>query len=443
MKRNSTSLCSVLCTVTFFLLSLTGVNAQCIAPKMNYSNPQLVSGTALQKNSVYKFSSVTPGVDAFITVEDLVGGATLTSIDNNILGYDAAWQPVVKTPTTQGASESYVNFSIQFRDSADGMKHKYNCFVLSFIDIDGDNVGVREFVATRKFDSYSVSNITSLIIDNENKENGDEDENHQGEQDGLLKAIGPVLNYTNLDTTAYATNINFRFRNKDKVQELRIGNVTNNNFTVQDRYTCGYFQNIVIPYMSLLPVKYSSFDAVVIDNKSVNLKWITSFEQNTNHFEVERSFDMINFKTIGIVLDGLTNGGTDKIYQFKDNSAELAGKRAAYYRLRQIDRDGKTTYSVIVAVSMYSKDQGKVDMQISPNPFTEKLLVRFVSNDNGTAEIRIINMTGQVVVSNQAKISKGINNLQINGLNTLGFGMYIAQVSVNGIIIDKQKIIKN
>jgi hypothetical protein len=441
MKRNSTFLCTVLCTVLLSISGFSSVSAQCVAPKMTYINPVLVSGTDLQKNAVYKFSSVTPGVDAFITVLDLVGGATLTDIDNTTFGYAAAWQPVVRTPAVQGASQSYVSFSIEFKDSADGQKHNYDCFALSFIDVDGDNVGVREFAATRKFDSYTVSNITDLQINNENQDSGDQNPDHQGEQSGLLTATGPLLNYADIDTSAYATNINFRFRNKDMVEEVRLGNVTNDNFTVQDRYSCGYFQNIVIPYMSLLPVKYTSFDAVVVDNKSVDLNWMTSFEQNTNHFEIERSFDMSNFKTVGVVLDGFAAGGTNKNYKFNDNSTDLTGKTAIYYRLRQIDMDGKSTYSAILAVRMQTR--AGLEMQVSPNPFIENLNIHYSSNEIGKAQLRIVNMTGQAVTSTQTNIGKGRNDLQINGLSKLNAGAYIAELILNGKMVAKQTIIKN
>jgi hypothetical protein len=189
-----------------------------------------------------------------------------------------------------------------------------------------------------------------------------------------------------------------------------------------------------------LPVQYLSFDAVVND-KSILLKWLTTQEVNNSHFEVERSFDMNNYSNIGLVLDGFLVNGTNKSYQFKDNSAELQGRSMVYYRLKQFDIDGKFTYSKVLPVRLQAK--ANTLMQVSPNPFIENLNVRFSSTENGVAQIRIINATGQTLLSKQSTISKGYNNIQIDGLSGLATGMYVAQLIMNGTVIDNQRVIKN
>ena len=188
-----------------------------------------------------------------------------------------------------------------------------------------------------------------------------------------------------------------------------------------------------------LPVKYLSFDAVVND-KAVLLKWLTTQEVNNSHFEVERSFDMNTYNTIGLVLDGFVNG-TNKSYQYKDNSNELQGRSIVYYRLKQFDIDGKYTYSKVIAVRLQAK--AGVVMQVSPNPFVESVNVRYTATESGIAQIRIMNMEGQTMLSKQATISKGYNNIQVADLKGLATGMYIARLSMNGAVIDNQRIIKN
>ncbi|MEP6712647.1 MAG: hypothetical protein ABJA37_09540, partial [Ferruginibacter sp.] len=87
MKKNFTLKCTVLFAVTiFFSFKINVAKAQLIAPAMVYANSQLVSGIDGQINATYKFPSVTPGVDAYITILDIAGGATLTSIDDNTFG---------------------------------------------------------------------------------------------------------------------------------------------------------------------------------------------------------------------------------------------------------------------------------------------------------------------------------------------------------------------
>lgn len=424
MNFNSTLVRTVLSAVLFLALNTGTADAQCVAPQLVYANPVLVSGNAGNVGAKYKFPLVAPGVDAFVSILNKVGGAALTHIDNTVQGYSNAWQPTVKTSTNYGAGESYISFKIEYKN-LDGSNHIFNCFQLSFIDVDGDNDKVREFVAAKNYVSYTVANNSVLVM---------------SQQSGMTKALGPIANYPEIDTASYPTNINFRFANTDKVDEIWIGTKVTNGFTVQDRYNCSYFSNITIPGVQTLPVTYLALDALV-NGESVLLKWITAQELNNSHFEVERSFDMSSFSTAGLVMDGFTVNGTGKSYQFKDNSTQLMGKTIVYYRLKQFDIDGKFTYSKVIAVRMQAKSD--VSMQVSPNPFVENVTFRFMAAENGNVQVRISNLAGQTMLSKQSTISKGYNNLQVDGLNKLAAGLYLAQLTLNGTVIDNQKIIKN
>jgi hypothetical protein len=426
MKTNFTTVCKVLLT-TLIISGFSSVKAQqtCTAPSMTWNNPTLVSGTDLQVNAVYKFPNITPGVYALVTVTTIVNGATLISIDDNVNnGYPAAWQPVVQTPSAQVASDSYVSFKIEFKNNADNSNHQYNCFQLSFIDIDGDFDHIREFVATKNFDTYTVSNNTQLTV---TQISG-----------GITQATGPLQGYSAIDTSAYATNINFRFTNKAVINEVRLGNRVDAEHEIDGRFNCGYFAPVTMPL--LLPVSYLSFDALV-NGETVLVKWATGYELNNSHFEVERSFDMNSFNTAGLVLDGFTINGSGKSYQFKDNSAQLKGRSMVYYRLKQVDIDGKATYSKVLAVRLQAKSD--VAMQVSPNPFVEDVTISFTSTENGNAQIRITNLAGQTMLSKQSTIAKGYNNIKIDNLSGLAAGMYLAQLTLNGTVISNQKLIKN
>jgi len=175
-------------------------------------------------------------------------------------------------------------------------------------------------------------------------------------------------------------------------------------------------------------------------DKSVLLKWITEQEINHNYFEVERSFDGRTFSTIAMVLDGFENG-TKKSYQFKDNASELQSKPVIYYRLKQVDKDGKTTYTNTLTVKM--KAVSDITIQASPNPFVENLNVRFTAAENGKAEISLTNSNGQQIITRQSNIAKGYITIQMDGLAKLAPGMYIATVKINGVVTGSQKIIKN
>ena len=99
-----------------------------------------------------------------------------------------------------------------------------------------------------------------------------------------------------------------------------------------------------------LPVKYLLFEGKRITN-SLLLNWITTEEINNNYFQIERSFNGIDFIQIGLALDGFENG-TKKEYAFKDYSDLLKNKEIIYYRLKQIGNDGNYTFSKNLIVSL-------------------------------------------------------------------------------------------
>ena len=200
-----------------------------------------------------------------------------------------------------------------------------------------------------------------------------------------------------------------------------------------DAYGCS------VPEGGPLPVKYFSINAVVA-NGTVLISWVTDFELNNDHFEVERSFDGVSFETAGLVLDGFENG-IKKSYQFKDLNQSLLSKTVVYYRLKQVDNNGRYIYSDVIVVKLQAKTG--VIMQTAPNPFTTTLNIGFTSNEAGKAQINVIDVTGQKVFSEEATLNKGYNALQLKNIGKITPGIYVAQLIINGNMAASQKIIKN
>ncbi len=190
---------------------------------------------------------------------------------------------------------------------------------------------------------------------------------------------------------------------------------------------------------STLSVKYLSLNAVPVENLTVAVTWITSEEFNNNRFEIQRSFDLNSFKTIAIVLDGFA-AGTQKSYAYNDKAAELQNRNVIYYRLKQVDNDGKYTFSEILTVKF--KTETTTLMKVYPNPFAENINVRYNASKKGLAEISIIDANGKIVLVQQTIINIGFTNISINNLSRLNAGFYIARLSVNGIVSATEKIIK-
>ncbi len=114
---------------------------------------------------------------------------------------------------------------------------------------------------------------------------------------------------------------------------------------------CDYSNNIVGPSRIVncanipLPVSFLSFEAYP-QSDYVRLVWQTSTEQNNAFFTIERSHDGRSFQPLGQVSG---HGTTSDIHRYLwDDNYPLPG--LSYYRLRQTDLDGQTSYTKIRAV---------------------------------------------------------------------------------------------
>ncbi|WP_370086482.1 hypothetical protein [Ekhidna sp.] len=94
-----------------------------------------------------------------------------------------------------------------------------------------------------------------------------------------------------------------------------------------------------------LPVELSFFNGRM-ENNFVSLSWQTMSEQNNEKFIIQRSNDGVSFDMIGEV-QGAGDSSTPLDYTFKDQSPS---KGINYYRLLQMDFDGKSSTSSIIAV---------------------------------------------------------------------------------------------
>jgi hypothetical protein len=179
----------------------------------------------------------------------------------------------------------------------------------------------------------------------------------------------------------------------------------------------------VFPTETTLPVKLNSFTGS-LHNNIATLNWDASSETNFSHYEIERSSNGSNFATVGSKNPAGGNGRN--AYQFADNLAAVSGN-VFYYRLKIVDIDGHTEYSSVI---MVRKDQESLTgLTVNPNPVVGGIaLVRFSSTSNGLASIRVIDMTGKVVLQQQDKVNEGVNSVPVRNASTLQKGTYILQV---------------
>jgi hypothetical protein len=169
---------------------------------------------------------------------------------------------------------------------------------------------------------------------------------------------------------------------------------------------------------STLPVTLANFNAAQRSNK-VNLTWETLFELNNDGFEIERRVGSGAYEKIAFV-DSKAPGGNGAAFSYSFEDATNLPKGVTYYRLRQVDLDGRATYSEIKAVRT---GNGTIILSVYPNPSRGTTNVALPSGV-GTYDVSVDDFTGKSIQRFSGLTS---SNLQLNNLKP---GMYMLRVSI-------------
>ncbi len=147
---------------------------------------------------------------------------------------------------------------------------------------------------------------------------------------------------------------------------------------------------ILGPINSAMPVALTHFNAQRMSPEEVTLNWRTSSEQNNKGFEVQKSTDGIQFNDLFFV-PGKNNSNTIQKYVYADTDAK---QDHLYYRLKQVDFNGKFQYSQVVAVGLNKFDEQLATVAQVPNA---KSL--FIETQSNNLNARILNLGGQELKS--------------------------------------------
>jgi hypothetical protein len=181
-----------------------------------------------------------------------------------------------------------------------------------------------------------------------------------------------------------------------------------------------------------LPVNLVHFSASPKD-RDVLVEWTTVSESNSDYYIVESSSDAINFNEVART-SGAGNSNITLNYRSIDNSP-FPG--ISYYRLKQVDYDGKFMYSHTEAVNMPTLWES--DMVISPNPVVNLVDIRLDPDAFVSPTLELRDLQGKLVSSYQIEKVDVQKPFRID-LSELGQGMYFMNVSENGHSLSKRII---
>jgi hypothetical protein len=168
---------------------------------------------------------------------------------------------------------------------------------------------------------------------------------------------------------------------------------------------------------SLLPVEMLSAKAF-IKNKDVLIHWQTASEFNNDYFEIERSFDNKSFLGIGKVK-GAGNSTKIERYGFTDeHAAQLIGQhRVVYYRIKQTDFDGKSSFSATLPVTAESDAMFMIDGPVT-NPVSGSAKINYTASSDLPVMVKVCDAFGKIVFEKNMSSAKGMNTLILQYLSS-------------------------
>ena len=179
---------------------------------------------------------------------------------------------------------------------------------------------------------------------------------------------------------------------------------------------------------AVVPVKLSAF-TIQKSGKTSQLDWTTEQEVNSRHFIVQRSADGRTWIDIATV-NAAGNSSIRKEYRQYDN-APLNGVN--YYRLKQVDIDGKFEFSVVKTLVFNSA----YNILIAPNPAKDFINVFTTRSNSGLISIQLTDVSGKVL-----KTIRSAENLTKINIEGIAKGIYFIKVTDDKTVTTQRVIIE-
>jgi|GEM_PF-880104 len=237
-------------------------------------------------------------------------------------------------------------------------------------------------------------------------------------------AFGPVALYPFKHVEGYRycgldnTDLDISLANQTSFSSFRIaGNNSNLNTT--------------------LPIELVRLDAKPIHNEYIEISWTTASEINNAGFEVYRSTDGTFFESIGYIAGA---GNSVEFLDYSLDDRDVKVNIIYYYKLKQIDFDGRFKFSNIVKSSLKPFATFTVS-EAYPNPTESNVYIDIYTPSATTVNTDLFNALGQKLNTDIVNLNEGNNQLNISTKHLSGGNYYISVKTDKGTYT--KKIIKN
>jgi hypothetical protein len=173
------------------------------------------------------------------------------------------------------------------------------------------------------------------------------------------------------------------------------------------------------------------------------IQWTVASEKNVSHYELLRSIaDRNHFKEIAKKYS-VGNSNTEQIFQYED--FDLQGDGIYYYKVKQLDLDGRFSYSSTIAIQVSdSDDTSEHTLEMYPNPVINELTIETkLISETERLSVDIIDGIGRLVAKNilvaeHLGIGRHVHVIQVSDLPE---GVYTVKVNIDRVVMMKKLIV--
>lgn len=185
-----------------------------------------------------------------------------------------------------------------------------------------------------------------------------------------------------------------------------------------------------------LPVNWLSFNVIKQGNDGL-LNWSVANEDDNHHYELQRSTNGTNFTTIATV-----NKSAASVYRYTDAGINNLSTSILYYRIKQVDINGKISYSDTRLLRLNIKGNA---INVFPNPAKDGFYVNipFTTADSKMVQLNLIAANGQIIRSKEITAMQASNYYFDLKDKNLAAGNYSLQIIYEEQILDTKKIYIN
>ncbi|MEM6345078.1 MAG: T9SS type A sorting domain-containing protein [Bacteroidota bacterium] len=201
--------------------------------------------------------------------------------------------------------------------------------------------------------------------------------------------------------------------------------IHDNNTLIPVKYAATSYRWTLFPNTISLPVEWLWL-AAKWEEEASQIDWIAQ-EENVSQYFIQRSIDGRLFGDIG-QLNALQNGAEANSYQFRDAEARSLGLGQLYYRIRQIDHDGQSSFSKIMTVKI-PQARRYLMVMVTPNPVQDIVYYQYQNSSNNPLELQMSTTLGKVL--HQQSLAPSIGKLSKGEIlvNQLSAGYYFLRLS--------------